>query len=110
MKKQESITVVEQYVIDYVMKLRADKELTQQDIANIIGVSRSFIKEVESVNSPAKYNLRHINALADYFGMSPRLFLPEKAFPVDAVEEKVMKKKVAVKKASVKKPTKKSKK
>ncbi|HSZ86300.1 MAG TPA: hypothetical protein VK787_09730, partial [Puia sp.] len=29
----------------------------------------------------AKYNLRHINILADYFDLSPRDFLPEKPLP-----------------------------
>ncbi|WP_315822916.1 helix-turn-helix transcriptional regulator [Paraflavitalea speifideaquila] len=52
--------------------------MSQQDFAAIIGVSRSFISDVEGVNRPAKYNVRHVNALADYFGMSPREFFPKK--------------------------------
>jgi transcriptional regulator with XRE-family HTH domain len=78
MQNQEYITPVDQYVIDFVRKLRNDKELTQQDIGNIVGVSREYIKDVESINKRAKYNFRHINALADYFDMSPKDFLPEK--------------------------------
>lgn len=108
MNTQEHITEVEQHVIDFVVKLRADKELTQQDVANIIGVSRTFIKDVESASRSAKYNLRHINALADYFGISPREFLPEKAFPVDGVEEKVVKKAPAKKGAAKNTATKKA--
>lgn len=110
MKTQENITPVEQYVIDYVMKLRKDNKLGQKDIAAIIGVDRSFISHAESPNEVAKYNLRHINALADYFGMSPKDFMPEKPFPVDAPAEKVVKKKAAPKKATSKKAPKKSKK
>ncbi len=117
MKEQESITPLEQYVIDFVRKLRTDKGLTQLDIANIMGVARTYIGNVENTNATQKYNLRHINALADYFGISPRQFLPEKAFPVDAPVEKdtttkpamvkkappPVKKKPARKKAAVKK-------
>lgn len=98
MKEQDNITPVEQYVIDCVTQLRKDKKLGQEDFAAIIGVGRSFISHAENPNISAKYNIRHINALADYFGISPREFLPEKAFPVDGVEEKA-----AVKKSPVKK-------
>jgi len=78
MKDQEFITPIDQYVIDFVRKLRDDKTLTQKDIATIIGVTREFIKDIENTNKRAKYNIRHINSLADYFDMSPREFLPEK--------------------------------
>lgn len=83
MAEQENITPIDQYIIDYVKKLRTKKGLTQQDIASIIGVSRSYIANAESSNENHKYNVRHINALADYFEMSPKDFLPEKPFPVD---------------------------
>jgi transcriptional regulator with XRE-family HTH domain len=102
MKQQEDKSQIDQYVIDLVKELRTKKELTQQGLGDAIGLSRSFISDVENGYNKAKYNLRHINALADYFGMSPRLFLPEKAFPVDAVEEKVIKKKAAVRKVTKK--------
>lgn len=105
MSDQEQITPIEQYIIDYILSLRTEKKLSQQDIADIIGVSRSFIGDVEGSTKPSKYNVRHINALADYFGISPREFLPEKAFPVDVVEEKVVKK-APVKKVPAKKAAK----
>lgn len=70
---------IEQYVIDYVRELRLNKGLTQEDIANILDVKPSFIGNVESPTNRAKYNLKHINLLADHFGISPKNFLPEKA-------------------------------
>lgn len=79
MKVQDHISPIEQYVIDFVRKFRIDKELSQEDIGSIIEVSRSYIGDIENPNSRAKYNLTHINALADYFNISPQLFLPEKA-------------------------------
>lgn len=72
---------IEQYVIDYIRNLRTEKDLTQEDIAFILDVKPSFIGNVESNSNRAKYNLKHINILADHFGVSPQSFLPTKAFP-----------------------------
>ncbi len=90
MNNQENIAPIDKYVIDFVRDLRTEKQLTQDDIANIIELSRSFVKNIESINSRAKYNIRHINALADYFNMSPREFFPEKAFPVSIAKDRKM--------------------
>ncbi|WP_293298864.1 helix-turn-helix transcriptional regulator [Pedobacter sp. UBA4863] len=68
---------IEQYVIDFVRELRINKKLRQEDIAYILDVKPSFIGNVESSSHIAKYNLKHINKLADHFGLSPRDFLPK---------------------------------
>lgn len=72
------ILPIEQYIIDFVKDLREAKKLSQEDIGNIIGKSKSFIGNIESPNNRAKYNLNHINLLADHFNLSPKDFLPEK--------------------------------
>lgn len=92
MRNQEYISPIDQYVIDFIRELRKEKNLTQRDIASIVGISRAFVSEIESKTSRAKYNIRHVNALADYLGMSPREFLPEKALPSDTTEKKTGKK------------------
>ncbi|RQP13386.1 MAG: XRE family transcriptional regulator [Parapedobacter sp.] len=69
---------IEQYVIDFVRNLRNQHDLRQEDIANILDVKPSFIGNVESASHPAKYNLKHINKLADHFGLSPQDFLPKR--------------------------------
>ncbi len=74
-----NISAIEQHVIDFVTELRIKRQLTQADIAAIIGVGRSFINKVEDKKERAKYNLNHIDKLADHFGLSPKDFLPEKA-------------------------------
>jgi transcriptional regulator with XRE-family HTH domain len=79
MKVDFKISGIEQYIIDYVIKLRDKKNLTQDDIATILGVKRTFITNVESGKNRAKYNINHIDKLADHFGISPRDFLPEKS-------------------------------
>lgn len=77
------ITEIDNFVILFVKELRTNKKLSQNDIAQIIGTTKSFVGNVESTKNRAKYNLDHINRLADYFGLSPREFLPEVPFPAD---------------------------
>ncbi|HEY0174733.1 MAG TPA: helix-turn-helix transcriptional regulator [Pedobacter sp.] len=71
------IDPIEQHVIQKTLKLRKEHHLTQQDIAEILNTSASFIGNVENNCSSAKYNLMHISRLAQYFGVSPKFFLPD---------------------------------
>ena len=80
MNVQDHISPIEQHVIDFVRKLRMDKDLTQEDIASILEVSRSYIGDIESPKAKGKYNMSHVNTLADHFNISPRDFFPDKAF------------------------------
>jgi transcriptional regulator with XRE-family HTH domain len=93
MSDENMSSPIDQYVINFVLRLRKDKHQTQDDIAEILQVSRSFVKDVENLNNRAKYNLTHINALADYFAMSPGDFLPAKAIPVTKSRDEKSKKK-----------------
>lgn len=79
MEDEIKISAIEQHVIDFVIKLRDKHSLNQDDIATVLGVKRTFITNIESSRNRAKYNLNHIDKLADHFGLSPRDFLPEKA-------------------------------
>ncbi|MES3016747.1 MAG: helix-turn-helix transcriptional regulator [Bacteroidota bacterium] len=80
MEGSKRISQIDQYVIDFVRKLRDDRKLSQEEIGNIIGVSRTYITNTESIRHPAKYNLTHINLFAEYFELSPRDFLPKVPF------------------------------
>jgi transcriptional regulator with XRE-family HTH domain len=82
MNRHPQISEFEQSVIDIITDFRKTKKLTQKEFADILQLSREFIRDIENHKKPAKYNLDHINALADYFNISPREFLPKKAFPV----------------------------
>jgi putative transcriptional regulator len=64
-------------VIQRVKEVREQKKLGQRDIAAILGVSEGFIGQIESPNSPSKYNLNHLNLLAKELHISPREFLPQ---------------------------------
>lgn len=78
MKNQFLISPIEQHVIDFVKELRTKKDLSQEEVASIIGKTKAFIGNIESTKNRAKYNLNHINLLADYFNISPKDFLPVK--------------------------------
>ena len=71
---------IDQFVIDMVRQKRIEKNMSQRDMANLIGLSASFIGDIENPNSRAKYNLNHINELAKIFDCSPKDFLPDEPF------------------------------
>jgi transcriptional regulator with XRE-family HTH domain len=71
-------TKFEMAVIDKVTEMRKEKNLSQDDIAIILGLTRGYIGQIESPNSPSTYNLNHLNRLAYEFGCSPQAFLPDK--------------------------------
>ena len=87
MKDQKNISEIDQYIIDFIRNLREVHGLTQDGLASILQVGKSFVSNVESLNNRAKYNLTHINILADHFNKSPRDFLPVKAFRDDKSKE-----------------------
>lgn len=71
-------TNFEIYIIEEVKKIRKEKEISQLELAEGIGVSAGFIGKVESPNTSSKYNLQHINLIANFLKVSPKIFLPEK--------------------------------
>jgi len=88
MEKQIFISPIEQYVIDFVKDLRTKKKLSQDEIGSVIGKTKSFIGNIESPKNRAKYNLTHINLLADYFNISPKDFLPKEAIILKPMKKK----------------------
>ena len=76
-------TAFDLYVSAAVRKARMAQRVSQATLAYGIGVTDGFISQVENPKSPSKYNLNHINVIADYLGCSPRDFLPEKPIPAD---------------------------
>jgi transcriptional regulator with XRE-family HTH domain len=83
-----NISEIDQYVIDFVRRLRKKHKDNQTAVGNIIKTGRTFITNVESPKHPAKYNLSHIDMLASHYGMSPREFLPENSLFEDLNSDK----------------------
>jgi len=69
---------IDQFVIDQIKEKRLEKNLSQADLANELGISVGFIGKVESSRYPTHYNLRHLNELAKVLKCSPQDFLPKK--------------------------------
>lgn len=74
------LEAIEQYVIDTVRKIRMEKGISQKDLAYMMNLSIGFIGDVESPKSRAKYNISHLNKLADVLECSPKDFLPDVPF------------------------------
>ncbi len=71
---------MDQYVIDAIRKERISQRVSQEMLAYGINLSRGFIGQVETPNQRARYNLKHINDIANFLGVSPRSFLPDVPF------------------------------
>ena len=76
--KKADISTIEQYVIDAVRLKRKEKKISQRELAYRLDISVSFIGEVESGRTRAKYNLNHLNEIAKILDCSPKDFLPDK--------------------------------
>jgi transcriptional regulator with XRE-family HTH domain len=70
---------IDQYVINKIRDLRIEKNISQADLANELGMSVGFIGKVESMKYSSHYNLKHLNQLAKILECSPQVFLPPKA-------------------------------
>lgn len=73
-------SAIEQYAIDRVRELRKAKGISQAELANRMDVSISFIGRVESKNFIHKYNLNHLNLIAEILECSLWELIPEKPF------------------------------
>ena len=71
-------TELDIYVINAVKKKRIAAKISQAVLATKLEVSDAFIGQIENPKERAKYNINHLNKLAQIFNCSPRDFLPEK--------------------------------
>ncbi len=71
-------TAIEIYVIEQVKAIRIGLGMSQAELAFKLNVSSGFIGKVETTSLPTKYNLNHINKIAEIFNISPQELLPNK--------------------------------
>lgn len=76
--RMAEITKIEQYIIDKAKKKRTALKMSQIELSHRLERNSSFVGHVENGVKRAKYNVNHINALAEIFDCSPRDFLPER--------------------------------
>lgn len=70
---------IDWFIVNKVRDIRTQKGYSQQAIADHLGISASFVGQIESPSSRAKYKTLHLNELAKLLECSPRDFWPEKA-------------------------------
>lgn len=72
------MTNIEKYIIDKVKKMRNEHGLSQLELSQKLEMSDSFISHVEAPSKRAKYNINHLNKLAEIFKCSPKDFWPDR--------------------------------
>jgi predicted XRE-type DNA-binding protein len=75
-KGGKPITLWEVEVMKLIWKIRKEKGYKQQQVADLLGVTRSYVGNIENSLQRARYTLDHINILAFYWDISPRLLIP----------------------------------
>lgn len=58
--------------------MRKARKLTQAELNDLLGFGSGFVGQVESNKCKSKYNLNHLNKLAEIFDCSIKDFFPEK--------------------------------
>jgi transcriptional regulator with XRE-family HTH domain len=72
---------IEQFVIDKVREIRLLKNFGQQQLSVLMGLNGKFVGNVESTKTPDKYNINHLNKIAEILDCSIKDFFPDKAIP-----------------------------
>lgn len=73
------ISKIEQYAIDKVREKRIAAGLSQEMLSLKMELNSKFVGNVESVKRTTKYNLNHLNKIAQILDCSVWEFIPEKA-------------------------------
>lgn len=76
-KSIKEVSILDQYVIDQVKKIRIEKGYSQADLSFHLNYSDSFISQMESKVTPAHYNIAHLNAIARLLKCSIHDFFPK---------------------------------
>lgn len=82
------ISKIEQFVIDKVRELRIKAGISQVNLSIEIGLSSKFVGNVESNKTPDKYNLNHLNKIADILNCSIKDFFPDHPLPGEISKRK----------------------
>ena len=72
---------IEQFVIDKVREIRLSKRVGQMNLSLAMGLNGKFVGNVESPKTPDKYNLNHLNKIAQILECSIKDFFPEIPIP-----------------------------
>jgi transcriptional regulator with XRE-family HTH domain len=80
-------TKLEMAIVNKVIAWREKKKYSQNELAKVLKLSKGFIGQIESPNSPSKYSFNQLNWLAYKFGCSLHDFIPAKPIKEDDWEK-----------------------
>lgn len=82
------ISKIEQFVIDRVRELRMKAGISQVNLSVDMELNAKFVGNVESGKTPDKYNLNHLNKIAEILNCSIKDFVPDQPLPGDILKKK----------------------
>lgn len=82
------ISKIEQFVIDKVREIRMDAGVSQVKLSADMELNAKFVGNVESGKTPDKYNLNHLNKIAEILNCSIKDFFPDHPLPGDLNKKK----------------------
>lgn len=74
---QKRKSKIQLFVSQKVRELREENALTQEQFAEKINRSRSFVANRENLYSKEAFNMDILNEIAKVFKVSPKYFMPE---------------------------------
>jgi transcriptional regulator with XRE-family HTH domain len=80
------LTPIEQFIIERVKQIRLAKGISQDKLSTMMGLNEKFISKVETPNRAEKYNINHLNKIAEVLDCSVKDFLPDGFMPSDLKE------------------------
>lgn len=81
--EMRALTEIEQHVIERVKEIRVSKGFSQDKLSVLMGLNEKFVTKVENPNRAEKYNLNHLNKIAEILECSIKDFFPEGFIPGD---------------------------
>ncbi|MFD1771334.1 helix-turn-helix domain-containing protein [Sphingobacterium suaedae] len=72
---------LELYIVEVIKKKRKSLKKSQQDVANLLGVTVGYIGQIESEKISSMYSYNQLNKLSKFFQCSPKDFMPDE--PID---------------------------
>ncbi|AMP98665.1 DNA-binding protein [Pedobacter cryoconitis] len=84
------ISKIEQYVIDKVREIRMKAEISQSNLSAGMELSSKFVGNVESSKTPDKYNINHLNKIAEILQCSIKDFFPDKPISGEILKKKTI--------------------
>lgn len=76
MKYSGRVFPLDKFIIAAVRKRREELAMSQEDVSLELGLSSTFVNHVESFRYRTKYNIHHLNKLAEILDCSISDFLP----------------------------------